>query len=319
MAGSSLLALLDDIAAVLDDVALVTKVAAKKTAGVLGDDLALNAQQVSGVRADRELPVIWAVAWGSAKNKAILVPAALLISVVAPWAITPLLMLGGLYLCFEGFEKLAHKFLPPKSEDEARRAELARALADPAVDMREFERTKIRGAIRTDFILSAEIIVISLGSAASASFGIQVAVLIGIALLMTVGVYGLVAGIVKLDDAGSWLIGRLGSDLWSRLQRRLGAGILVAAPLLMKTLSIVGTAAMFLVGGGILVHGLPWLHHQIHGVVHYAEALPGAGAILAGVVPTLLNGLVGVLAGGLVLAGVWLGRTAWRAIRSEQA
>ncbi len=318
MAGSSLLALLDDIATVLDDIAIMTRVAAKKTAGVLGDDLALNAQQVSGVRADRELPVVWAVARGSVKNKAILVPAALVISVVAPWAITPLLMLGGLYLCFEGFEKLAHKFLHPKAEDEAHRRELARALADPTVDMQVFERTKIRGAIRTDFILSAEIIVISLGSAASASFGIQVAVLIGIAVLMTVGVYGLVAGIVKLDDAGAWLVQRSGSDLWAGLQRRLGAGILTAAPWLMKTLSIVGTAAMFLVGGGILVHGLPWLHHLIHGVVHQAEAIPGVGAVLAGAVPTLLNGVVGVLAGGLVLAGVALGRMAWRAMHPEQ-
>ena len=205
MAGASLLALLDDIATILDDVAVMTKVAAKKTAGVLGDDLALNAQQVSGVRADRELPVVWAVAKGSFRNKLILVPAALAISALAPWAITPLLMLGGAFLCFEGFEKLAHKFLHAPDEDAAHRAELTQALADPAVDLVALERDKIKGAIRTDFILSAEIIVITLGTVAAASFGSQVAVLVAIAMLMTIGVYGLVAGIVKLDDAGLYL------------------------------------------------------------------------------------------------------------------
>ena len=314
MAGSSLLALLDDIASVLDDVSVMTKVAARKTAGVLGDDLALNAEQVSGVRAERELPVVWAVALGSLKNKAILVPAALLISVIAPWAVTPLLMVGGGYLCFEGVEKLAHKFLHPK-EEERHQEELVQALKDPEVDLRALERDKIKGAIRTDFVLSAEIIVITLGTVAGVAFGVQVAVLVGIALLMTVGVYGLVAGIVKLDDAGLWLSRRAGEGLWAGLQRRLGRAILAAAPWLMKTLSVVGTAAMFLVGGGILVHGLPWLHELVHGVTHEAELIPGIGVILAGVTPALMNALVGILAGALLLGAATLGQRVWRGLK----
>lgn len=318
MAGSSLLALIDDIASVLDDVSVMTKVAARKTAGVLGDDLALNAEQVSGVRAERELPVVWAVAVGSLKNKAILVPAALAISALAPWAIVPLLMVGGAYLCFEGVEKLAHRFLH-KKEDARHQAELAQALADPEVDLRALEADKIRGAIRTDFVLSAEIIVITLGTVAGVAFGTQVAVLVGIALVMTVGVYGLVAGIVKLDDAGLWLSRRPGEGAWVGLQRNLGRGILRAAPWLMKTLSVVGTAAMFLVGGGILVHGLPWVHHLIHGVAHEVELIPGVGVILAGLTPALLNGLFGVVAGALVLAAATLGQRVWRGLRPEQA
>ena len=306
MAAGSLLALLDDIATVLDDITLMTKMAARKTAGVLGDDLALNAQQVSGVRADRELPVVWAVAVGSLKNKAILVPAALLISVIAPWVITPLLMLGGAYLCFEGVEKLAHKFLHPKKDDAPAHAHHVEAVTTPEVDLVSLERDKVKGAIRTDFILSAEIIVITLGTVAGAAFGVQVAVLVGIALLMTVGVYGLVAGIVKLDDAGLWLSRREGEGGLAPLQRRIGAGILAAAPWLMRGLSIVGTAAMFLVGGGILVHGLPFLHELIHGAAHEAEHIPGVGAVIAGVTPMLANALVGIVAGAIVLAGVTL-------------
>jgi predicted DNA repair protein MutK len=315
MAGASLLTLIDDIATVLDDISLMTKVAAKKTAGVLGDDLALNAQQVSGVRAERELPVVWAVALGSLKNKAILVPAALAISAVAPAAITPLLMLGGAYLCFEGFEKLAHKYLHPKEEGEQHHAELTRALIDPTVDMKVLERDKIKGAIRTDFILSAEIIVITLGTVAGATFGQQVAVLVGIAVLMTIGVYGLVAGIVKLDDAGLWLSQREGESGWAALQRWSGRRILAAAPVLMKTLAIVGTAAMFLVGGGILVHGMPWLHKLVHGFAHEAEAIPAVGAILAGMTPALMNALAGVLAGALILIAVTIGQKVWRVVR----
>jgi len=255
---TSLLALLDDIASVLDDVAVMTKVAAKKTAGVLGDDLALNAQQVTGVQADRELPVVWAVARGSLLNKAILVPAALAISAWAPWLVTPLLMLGGAYLCFEGAEKLAHRWLHHAADDAAAHQRLAQALADPALDLVAFERDKVRGAVRTDFILSAEIIVIALGTVAGSPFGTRVAVLAGIALLMTVGVYGLVAGIVKLDDAGLAL-----SRSASGGVRALGRGLLRAAPWLMKALSVAGTAAMFLVGGGILAHGIAPLHHAI--------------------------------------------------------
>lgn len=299
MAAGSLLALLDDIATILDDVALLTKVAAKKTTGVLGDDLALNAQQVAGVRAERELPVVWAVAKGSFRNKAILVPAALAISAFAPWAVTPLLMIGGAYLCYEGFEKIAHKLLHGK-DDEARHAELAHALADPAVDLVTVEKDKIKGAIRTDFILSAEIIVISLGTVADASFLTQVTVLTGIAILMTAGVYGLVAGIVKLDDAGLWLSRRPGEGGAAAFARSLGRAILKAAPWLMKGLSIAGTAAMFLVGGGILVHGIAPLHHLIE---HAAGDIGGTVGVL---LPFLADALGGLAAGALVLAAVSL-------------
>ena len=290
MAVSNLLALIDDIASVLDDVAVLTKVATKKTAGVLGDDLALNAQQVTGVRAARELPVVWAVAKGSLVNKAILVPAALAISALAPWAVTPLLMIGGLFLCYEDFEKLAHKFLAPRGEDEAHRAALTQALADPNVDMAALERDKIKGAIRTDFVLSAEIIAITLGAVAAATFTTQVAVLVSIALLMTVGVYGIVAGIVKLDDFGLWLSRR------GAAAAAVGRGILRAAPWLMKALSVAGTAAMFLVGGGILTHGIPALGHVIEG------ATAGFGAGLRQLATMTTDGLIGVVAGALTLA-----------------
>jgi predicted DNA repair protein MutK len=292
MAASSLLALIDDIATVLDDVAVMSKVAARKTAGVLGDDLALNAQQVTGVRADRELPVVWAVARGSLLNKLILVPAALAISAFAPWAVTPLLMLGGAFLCYEGAEKLAHRFLHSAADDAAHHDALKQAVADPAVDLVALERDKIRGAVRTDFILSAEIIAISLGAAAGAPLGTQAAVLSLIALVMTVGVYGLVAGIVKLDDLGLWLSRGQGAA------RTLGLGILRAAPWLMKALSVAGTAAMFLVGGGILVHGLPWLHHAVLG---FAAA---GGAAAGWLLEALGNAAAGLLAGALVLAAV---------------
>jgi predicted DNA repair protein MutK len=295
MAGSSLLALIDDIATILDDVALMSKVAAKKTAGVLGDDLALNAQQVAGVRAERELPVVWAVGVGSLKNKAILVPAALAISAFAPWAITPLLMVGGLYLCFEGFEKIAHSLLH-RAEDEHHKNELHEALANPDVDLVALEKDKIKGAVRTDFILSAEIIVIALGTVASAPFMQQVTVVVGIALLMTVGVYGLVAAIVKMDDAGLYLSQRGGAAV-----RALGRVLLSAAPKLMKLLGVVGTVAMFMVGGGILTHGLPGAHDIIH---HAAEA---AGPVLGAIVPTVLDALTGVLAGALALVVVNIG------------
>jgi hypothetical protein len=292
MAGSSLLLLIDDIATLLDDVSVMTKVAAKKTAGVLGDDLALNAQQVSGIKADRELPVVWAVAKGSLVNKAILVPAALLISAVAPWAIMPLLMLGGLYLCFEGAEKLAHSLFHRKAEDDEHHARLVEAVKDEDVDIVAYEKEKIKGAVRTDFILSAEIIVITLGTVAAASFGKQVAVLVGISLLMTAGVYGLVAGIVKLDDMGLYL-----SNTESKLKQALGRVLLAAAPWLMKALSVLGTLAMFLVGGGIIVHGLPFLHH---GIENMAGQLGWAHSIAA----AILNALAGIAAGVIVLVVV---------------
>jgi len=309
VAGASLLTLLDDIASVLDDVAFLTKVATQKTAGVLGDDLALNAQQVSGVKADRELPVVWAVAKGSLVNKAILVPAALAISAVAPWGITPLLMVGGLFLCYEGFEKIWHKF-SQRDEQASHREELVHALANPEVDLRTIEKDKIKGAIRTDFILSAEIIVIALGTVAAQTFGMRVAVLVGIALLMTAGVYGLVAGIVKLDDAGLHLLGRSGDGLAAKASRALGRGILWFAPWLMKTLSIAGTAAMFLVGGGILVHGIPALEHWLHALTGQPEGISTFQAILSGLVPALAAAVVGIVAGAIAVAVVGLVRKA---------
>jgi hypothetical protein len=292
---TSLLALLDDITSILDDVATLTKIATKKTAGVLGDDLALNAQQVTGLKADRELPVVWAVAKGSLVNKAILVPAALLISWLAPWAITPLLVVGGLFLCFEGAEKILHALLRSAEEQQAERARLAAALADPNVDLVALEKDKIKGAIRTDFILSAEIIVITLGSVAHAALETRIAVMVGIGLLMTVGVYGLVAAIVKLDDGGLALT-RTGS---AALQA-LGRGILAATPWLMKGLSVAGTAAMFLVGGGILVHGVPAMHHLLEWTLH------GAQGMVASLGTLLFDGLAGLLAGLLVVLAVKL-------------
>ena len=296
MAGSSLFTLIDDIASLLDDVAAMTKVATKKTAGVLGDDLALNAQQVAGVSTDRELPVVWAVAKGSAVNKAILVPAALAISQWAPWAVTPLLMLGGAFLCYEGVEKLAHKFLHSKEEEEAHHGELVQAVADPKVDMVAFEKEKIKGAIRTDFILSAEIVVIALGTVAAATLSQRIAVLVGISLIMTVGVYGLVAGIVKLDDAGLHLSRKPGA-----FNQKLGKALLVTSPYLMKTLSIAGTVAMFMVGGGILTHGIGFLHHLSEGVAHGAAGVPGIGGVLAALAPTLVDTVTGVIAGAIIL------------------
>ena len=288
MAGSSFFALIDDIAGILDDVSAMTKVAAKKTAGVLGDDLALNAQQVSGVNADRELPVVWAVAMGSLKNKAILVPAALAISAFAPWAVTPLLMLGGAFLCFEGFEKLAHKYLPHDEDHQDA------AAAQP--EAAESEQDKIKGAIRTDFILSAEIIAITLGTVAGAPLQQQITVLVGIALIMTVGVYGVVAGIVKIDDGGLYLL-RTGG----KFAQRIGRAILVAAPYMMKSLTVIGTVAMFMVGGGILTHGLAPVHHWIADVSAPLATMPAIGGLLSVLAPSVLDAVFGVIAGAVVL------------------
>ncbi|MES2669113.1 MAG: DUF808 domain-containing protein [Pseudomonadota bacterium] len=301
MAGSNLLALIDDIATLLDDVAVMTKVATKKTAGVLGDDLALNAQQVTGVKPDRELPVVWAVAKGSVINKAILVPAALAISWFESWLrgrgidlpiVVVLMMIGGAFLCFEGVEKLAHKFLHSSKEDQEHHKELVDAVANENVDLVAFEKEKIKGAIRTDFILSAEIIVLSLGAAAGKPFSVQIGTLIAIAVIMTVGVYGLVAGIVKLDDAGLHLSKRANGGA-----RALGRGILLAAPWLMKFLSIAGTAAMFLVGGSILVHGIGPLHHFIE---------PFKAGDFGWLVSMLFDAAVGVVAGAIIVAVVTL-------------
>lgn len=292
MAGASLLALIDDIATILDDVAVLTKVAARKTAGVLGDDLALNAQQVAGVAAERELPVVWAVAVGSFRNKLILVPAALLISAFMPWAVMPLLMLGGIYLCLEGVEKLAHKWLHNTEEDAAHHAEELAAVANESVDLAAFEADKIKGAIRTDFVLSAEIIVIALGTVAGQPFSTQVAVLAGIGVIMTVGVYGIVAAIVKMDDIGVWLLKK---D--SGAAQSLGKGLLLAAPRLMRLLAVLGTAAMFLVGGSILVHGIPALHHGIEAFA----GLAGWGSVPASMA---MEAMVGVVGGALALLGM---------------
>lgn len=297
MPGASLLTVIDDIASVLDDVAVLTKVATKKTAGVLGDDLALNAQQVAGVHTDRELPVVWAVAKGSVVNKAILVPAALAISAVAPWLITPLLLVGGAFLCFEGVEKVVHKLFH-RHEEQAEHARHVVALADQSIDLVAFERDKVKGAVRTDFVLSAEIVVIALGTVATAPFFTRVSVMIALSALMTVGVYGLVAGIVKLDDAGQYLA-RRGVQDRSALYGALGAGILRAAPWLMKGLGVAGTIAMFLVGGGIVTHAVPGLHDAVH---HAAEGLGPMGALL----PTLVDLVAGFLTGGVVL-GAWSG------------
>jgi len=296
MAGSSLLLLIDDIAAVLDDVAVMTKVAAKKTAGVLGDDLALNAEQVSGVRAERELPVVWAVAKGSFINKAILVPAALLISAFIPWLITPLLMLGGLYLCYEGVEKLAHKFMHSDAEEKAEHDALEAALHNPHINMAEFEREKIKGAIRTDFVLSAEIIVITLGAISHAAFMVQVAAVIAVAIIMTVGVYGFVALIVKLDDMGLHLLQKQGQGALLIVQHKIGKGLLLTAPMLMKILAIAGTVAMFLVGGGILAHGIPFVHNFQYSLQHHY------GSLVSGMGSSLANMVLGIIAGALVLA-----------------
>ena len=300
---SSLLILLDDIATILDDVAVMSKMAAKKTAGVLGDDLALNAQQVSGVRTDRELPVVWAVAKGSFVNKLILVPAALLISVVAPWLITPLLMIGGLFLCYEGVEKVVHSLHHKKAKTEE---EASQELTAIETDMATFEKDKVKGAIRTDFILSAEIVVISLGTVAAATFSTKVMVLSVIAILMTVGVYGFVAMIVKIDDLGLYL-----TQQASSFKQTIGRGLLAFAPKLMKTLTIVGTIAMFLVGGGIISHGVPLLHHFTEGSVDYAEHIPTVGSIVGALTPTLINLVIGFVAGLIVLAIVSLIKKVW--------
>jgi uncharacterized protein len=304
----SLLALLDDIASMLDDVALLSKVAAKKTAGVLGDDLALNSQQVAGLGADRELPVVWAVAKGSFINKAILVPAALGISAFAAWAVSPLLMLGGAFLCFEGAEKLAHNLVHRAAGEQAQRDQLKKALTDPAVDLVAVEKVKIKGAIRTDFILSAEIIAISLGVVQGSPFVTQLAVLTGIAIVITAGVYGLVGGIVKLDDAGIYLSMREGSTAVRALQRGIGKAILAVAPWLMKGLSLAGTVAMFMVGGGLLLHGFAPLQHAIEAQVLRLEGVSGTGALLAGLAPFVIDACAGLVAGALVLLGVTLAK-----------
>ncbi|WP_296402565.1 DUF808 domain-containing protein [Psychrobacter sp.] len=291
MAGGSLLMLLDDISVIMDDVSVMAKVAAKKTVGVLGDDLALNAEQVSGVNPSRELPVVWAVAKGSFVNKLILVPAALLISYFVPWLITPLLMIGGLFLCFEGAEKVVHKFWPRLlPEDEEQHARIA-ANADESVDLVAMEKEKVKGAIRTDFILSAEIVVISLGTLTTASLLDKSLVLSLIAVVTTIGIYGLVAVIVKIDDVGLHIMQRPGA---SNIAKKIGQLMLVVAPKLMKILTILGTLAMFLVGGGIIVHGLHSLHLAVEDLAHLTGVFQGLST-------NLLNGVIGLAIGLVVL------------------
>uniref|UniRef100_Q0HXZ3 DUF808 domain-containing protein n=1 Tax=Shewanella sp. (strain MR-7) TaxID=60481 RepID=Q0HXZ3_SHESR len=297
MAGASLLTLLDDIASILDDVAVMSKVAAKKTAGVLGDDLALNAQQVTGVSADRELPVVWAVALGSFRNKLILVPAAMLISAFIPWAVTPLLMFGGLFLCFEGFEKLHHSY----SHRKDKHAEQTESDLLEISDLAAYEKEKVKGAIRTDFVLSAEIIAITLGIVADKSLSTQFFTLAVIGIVMTIGVYGLVAAIVKMDDAGLYLSQRQGESSFTRFNRQLGFGLLSAAPVLMKSLTIIGTAAMFMVGGGILTHGLHWIGEQIHHAEQFVETIAVVGPVLGLLTPSILNALFGIAAGAVAV------------------
>ncbi|HEX8739414.1 MAG TPA: DUF808 domain-containing protein [Casimicrobiaceae bacterium] len=303
---SSLLALLDDIASVLDDVALLTKTAAAKTSAVVGDDLAVNAQQVAGVAADRELPVVWAVAKGSLVNKAILVPAALAVSAWMPWAVTPLLMAGGLFLCYEGVEKVVHRVTRGGRDRAATAA--ATAAAATTLDLEAFERSRIKGAIRTDFILSAEIITITLGTVASAAFATRVTVLIGIAIAMTAGVYGLVAAIVKLDDAGLHLARTPGAGGLARVRRALGTRIVGLAPALMRTLAVAGTVAMLLVGGGILARGIPIVHAVTLQWAAAVGTVPGVGPVLAALTPLALDVATGVIAGAAVYSAAALAR-----------
>lgn len=306
---SSLLLLLDDIATILDDIAVMSKMAAKKTAGVLGDDLALNAQQVSGVRADRELPVVWKVAKGSLLNKLILVPLALIISWFAAWLINPLLVIGGLFLCYEGVEKIIHSLQHKKATTPT---EAEQRIIQAETDLVTFENEKVKGAIRTDFILSAEIIVITLGTVAAATMSSKIIVLSLIAIVMTIGVYGLVAIIVKIDDMGMYL-----AQQTSDFKQSLGRGLLAFAPKLMKTLSIVGTAAMFLVGGGIINHAVPVIHHFTEHSVEYAQDIPTVGNIIGALTPTLINFAVGILAGGIVVAVLFIAQTIWAKLKQS--
>ncbi|NVK56362.1 MAG: DUF808 domain-containing protein [Alteromonadaceae bacterium] len=296
MAGANLLALIDDIATLLDDVAMMSKMAAKKTAGVLGDDLALNANQVQGVKPDREIPVVLAVAKGSFINKLILVPAALIISAFVPVLITVLLVLGGLYLCFEGAEKLLHRFMPHADLTTEAEARLSN-LADTSVNLVQLEKDKIKGAIRTDFILSAEIVVITLGSLQGADLTTQILVLSGLSIAFTVGVYGLVAGIVKMDDLGLYLLRKSLTGSYNGAQRLTGRFLLSAAPVLMKVLSVVGTIAMFLVGGGILTHSIGFLHHMAETVIAW---LPGLSLVMS----IAFDGIAGLIAGTILALAV---------------
>lgn len=295
------LALLDDIATLLDDVATQSKIATTKTAGVLGDDLALNAQQVTGVRAEREIPVVLAVAKGSLLNKAALIPIAMLISAFAPWAITPLLLVGGAYLCFEGVEKVLHRYLHPEVDQE--RAERVKAIAEPKVDMVEFERKKIRGAVITDLVLSGEILVLALATVASQSLLEQFLTLVVVSLIITFAVYGFVAGIVRMDDVGLRLV-----TSTRTIGKPLGRFLLWFAPVLMRVLAVVGTIAMWVVGGSIYAHGLPFLHHMSETVIGTVSSVAVAGPALAVLGLPLFDGVVGVVVGSVLVGLFMLGK-----------
>lgn len=280
MAAGGLLALLDDIAVLLDDIAVMSKVAATKTAGIVGDDLAVSTQALVGVDPKRELPIVWRVAKGSFKNKFILVPAALFLAAFAEWAITPLLMVGGAFLCYEGAEKLIHAIKPTK-EDQDHKAEITAAAHVSADALLEVEKRKIAEAVNTDFILSAEIVAVSLGAVKEMDFAVQAGVLAGIGIGMTVAVYGLVGCIIKFDDLGMYFMRQK-----SRALQKAGAGILKMMPYFMKTLSVVGTIAMFSVGGGIILHGIPAAAHALHDLGTLANILI---ATAAGVVVGLIT------------------------------
>ncbi len=289
MAAGSLLALLDDIATLLDDISVMSKVAAKKTAGVLGDDLAVNAEQVGGIKASRELPVVWAVAKGSLVNKVIIVPVMLLLSVVLPVLITPILILGGCYLCFEGAEKVWHTIVHRGAKDHSSGQAL---IQNPAVDLVALEKKKIKGAIKTDFILSLEIIVIALSTMSEYPFAKQAMALAFVAVAITIGVYGLVALIVKIDDAGLYLVAKEG------ILKQVGNFLLWFAPAVMKSLTVIGTVAMFLVGGGILTHSLEHYLGKVASVGHYIHV---NNVFIEGAIHTAYNAIVGVVIGALIV------------------
>lgn len=309
MAGFSLLALIDDITTLLDDIAVLAKTSAKKAGGVLGDDFAVSANQLHGMRADRELPVVYAVAKGSLINKAFLVPGALLVSAFAPWAILPLLVLGGLYLCFEGSEKVLHHLLSTgHAEDDADTNEEAKAAAK--LGAAEYEKRKIKGAVRTDLVLSLEIVVITLGTVAGASLIKQFAVLVLVALLVTIGVYGIVAAIVRLDDWGLALMKKDGERT-----KAVGRFLVSLAPKVLRFLSIFGTVAMFLVGGGIVVHALPKLGEAMHELDHWAAAVPAVGTLLEYLASPAVTIVLGFAMGAVLVVAMSAGERMWKTLR----
>jgi predicted DNA repair protein MutK len=256
---SGLLAFFDDISVILDDVAAMSKIAARKTAGIVGDDLAVNANVVVGIDPTRELPIVGKIALGSLLNKVVLIPLALALPTAA---IHPLLMVGGAFLCYEALHKMMHK---KDSDDQAHEEELLVAVRENGNDLMKVENQKVKGAIATDAVLSAEVIAVALGAVATAPLKVKALTLGVVGLVMTVGVYGLVAIIVKVDDLGMHLGRSTGAG--SEFKKKLGAGLVASMPIFMKCLSVVGTVAMFTVGGGLLLHGMPLLEHGIEAVL----------------------------------------------------